>query len=154
MSSSQAWTSELKWIFSPSFTLHCDDNPLLSDMKPHFEPDTKPRDPSLTIADTLGSSPELRTSTLRSKADPASAVTTSAQVIHPVVSLQLSPTHRYWLNHHRLIRLLMDSKSLPQCPLLLRAILRVRKTIIINRPRLIPQCNTTQDLRNRNKIRR
>ena len=64
-------------------------------MKPHFEPDTKPRDLSLTTADTFGSSPELGTSTLRSKTDPASAVTTSAQVIQPIVSLQLSPTHRY-----------------------------------------------------------
>jgi hypothetical protein len=123
----------------------------VSDMKLHFESDTKPRDP-LTIADTLGSSPELGTSTLRSRADPASPVTTSAQVIQPVVSLQLSLTHRYWLNHHRLIRLLMDSKPLPQCPLLLRTILRVWKTVVINCPRLIPQCSTTQDLCNRNKM--
>jgi hypothetical protein len=104
-------SSELKWIFSPSFTLYCDDNPLLSDMKPRFKPDTKARDPSLTIADTLGLSPELGTLTLRSQADSASAVTTSAQVIQPVVSLQLSPTQHYWLNHHHLIRLLMDFNS-------------------------------------------
>ena len=75
------------------FTLHCDDNPLLSDMKAHFEPDTKPRDPSLNIADALGSSPALGTSTSRRKADPASDVTTSAQVVQPVVST--SPSHWY-----------------------------------------------------------
>ena len=82
---------------------------VLSEMEPLFEPDEKPRD--LTIADTLGSSPELRTSML------TSAATTSAQVIPPVVSLERSPLHRYWLIHHRLIRLLMISKSLLQCPL-------------------------------------
>jgi hypothetical protein len=136
----QSWDFGVGGIFSPSFTLYCDDNPLLSDMN-HFEPDTKPRDPSLTIADTLGSSPELGTSTLRSKADPASAVTTSAQVIQPVVSLQLSPTQRYRLNHHRSIRLLMDFKSLPQCQLRRWMILGVRKTTVINHPPLLPQCH-------------
>jgi hypothetical protein len=50
-------------------------------MEPIFELDEKPRDLSLTIADTLGSSPELGTSTL------TSAAITSAQAIQPVVSL-------------------------------------------------------------------
>jgi hypothetical protein len=60
--------------------------------------DEKPKDPSLTITDTLGS-PEI--STLTSSADPMSpvaadeAATASAQVIQPAgvtVSLQLSPS--------------------------------------------------------------
>jgi hypothetical protein len=50
-------------------------------MEPLFELDEKPRDLSLTIADALGPSLELGTSTL------TSAATTSAQVIQPVVSL-------------------------------------------------------------------
>jgi hypothetical protein len=84
---------------------------VLSDMEPPFELDEKPRDPSLTIADTLGSSPELGISTLTNAATP------SAQVIQPVVSLERSPLHRYWLPHHRSIRLLMISKFLLQRPL-------------------------------------
>jgi hypothetical protein len=84
---------------------------VLSDMELLFELDEKPRDPSLTIADTLASSPELGTSTL------ASAATTSAQFIQPVVSLERSPLHRYRLTHHRSIRLLMISKFLLRCPL-------------------------------------
>ena len=73
---------------------------LLSDMNPLFELDEKHKDPSLTIADTLGS-PELGISTLTSSADLVSpiaaseAATASAQVIQPpgvTVSLQLSPS--------------------------------------------------------------
>jgi hypothetical protein len=52
-------------------------------MESPFELDEKP---SLAIADTVGSSPELGTSTL------TSAATTSAQVVQPVVSLERSPS--------------------------------------------------------------
>jgi hypothetical protein len=58
-------------------------------MEPLLELDEKLREPSLTIADTLGSSPELGTATL------TSAATTSPQVIQPVVSLERSSLHRY-----------------------------------------------------------
>ena len=97
--------SELELVLSS--VNHCP----LQDMEPLFELDEKPRDPSLIIADTLGSSLELGTSML------TGAATTSAQVIPPVVSLERSPLHRYWLIHRRSTRLLMISKSLLQCPL-------------------------------------
>jgi hypothetical protein len=65
-------------------------------MNPLFELDEKPKDPSPTITDTLGS-PELGISTLTSSVDPpvaaSEAATASAQVIQPAgvtVSLRLS----------------------------------------------------------------
>ena len=88
----------LRWDSSSHRSACIKTTALLSDMNPLFEIDEKPKDPSLTITDTLRS-PELGISTLTSSAHPMSpaneAATASAQVIQPAsvtVSLQLSPS--------------------------------------------------------------
>ena len=54
--------------------------------------------PSLTVTDTLSPNPEQATSTSTSSADSMSFATT-IQPAGFTVSLQLSPSRQYWLNH-------------------------------------------------------